>query len=279
MTKTGSIILGIFLSFLPAWAQLQAYVDATSVQAGDEVRFTIETDQENTVFPDIQTIGDFPVLAAPTSRSIQSINGHHSASLKKSYVFHPTRSMTIPSYTVRINGTAVKTPPIEISVSKRSQTLGKPYRFDIRIDNATPYVGQEVALTATFTIDHSMSLEGLDLYLERLEGFIVDSSDKNWRGNRVGDKIIFERVFRLYPQKAGKMLIDHLPIVGLASDGRVRMFFGENQKIVAYSNALELDVRPLPSGVSLVGDFALKVRTDRFKTKAGEPVNRIVRRR
>jgi len=273
VTKIGSLLALLTISAATLFADVQAYVDAEHIQSGDNVRFTIETDQENTVFPEITTIGDYPVLASPTSRSIQSINGRHSASIKKSYVFQPIKNMTIPAYTLQVNGATVRTKPIAITVAKRSQTLDKPYRFDIAVDNKTPYVGQEISLEATFSINENMSLEGLDLFLERLNGFVVDSSDANWRGSRVGDRIVYKRTFRLYPQKSGAVTIDHQPIVGLVSDGRVRMFFGESQKISAYSNTLKLDVKPLPAGVSLVGDYTLKMLTDTFKTKAGEPVN------
>jgi len=254
-------------------AGITAYVDAHNVQSGDSVTFTIESDVENTVFPKISRIGDYAVLASPSSKSIQTINGRTMAKLSQSYVFQPFKGVTIPSFDVRVNGAVVKTEPIAITVSKRTQTLGKPYRFDIAIDKTSPFVGEEVRLTARITIDSLYNLEGLDLNLDRLEGFWSNSEDKNWHGNRVGENIVFTRDFYLYPKHPGELEIPNYPVVGIMSDGRNRLFFNESKRFIAYSNAIKLDVKPLPQGVTLVGNYLLNVQTDRFKTDAKQPVN------
>lgn len=254
-------------------AGVHAYVDAKSVQSGDSVTFTIESDVENTIFPKIGRIGDYAVLSSPSSKSIQSINGRTMAKLSQSYLFQPIKDVTIPSFDVRVNGGVVKTDPIKIAVSKRTQTLDKPYRFDIAVDNRSPYAGEEVKLTATLTIDSMFNLEGLDLNLDRLEGFWVSSDDQNWHGNRSGENIIFTRTFYLYPKHAGPLAIPNYPIVGVVSDGRSRLFFNESKRFIAYSNEIRLDVRALPEGVNLVGNYLLNVKTDKFKTTSKEPVN------
>lgn len=254
-------------------AGVHAYVDAQNVQSGDSVTFTIESDAENTIFPKIGRIGDYAVLSSPSSKSIQSINGRTMAKLAQSYVFQPIKDVTIPSFDVRVNGGVVKTEPIKISVSKRTQTLDKPYRFDIAVDNRSPYAGEEVKLTATLTIDSMFNLEGLDLNLDRLDGFWVSSDDQNWHGNRSGESIVFTRTFYLYPKHAGPLAIPNYPIVGVVSDGRSRLFFNESKRFIAYSNEIRLDVKPLPQGVNLVGNYLLNVKTDKFKTTSKEPVN------
>lgn len=267
-----AIVVGLALA-ARLQAAVTAYVDNKQVQAGDSVTFTIESDAENTLFPTISKIGEYPVIASPSSKSIQNINGKVSARLSQSYLFQPAKDVTIPSFVVRANGTSVKTEPVKITVAKRTQTLGERYRFDIAIDKTDPYVGEEVELTATLTIDSMYNLEGLDLFLDRLDGFQVSSSDQNWRGNREGGNIIFKRTFYLYPERSGKIEIPNYPIVGIMSDGRARLFFNESKKFVAYSNSLLLDVKPLPGNATLVGEFALSVKTDKFKTAPGEPVN------
>ena len=254
-------------------AGVSSYVDTDSVQSGDSVTFTIESDEENTIFPKIGRIGDYAVLSSPSSKSIQTINGRTTAKLSQSYVFQPLKGVTIPAFDVRVNGAVVKTEPITITVSKRTQTLGKPYRFDIAIDKSTPYVGEEVRLTATITINSLYNLEGLDLNLDRLEGFWSSSEDKNWHGKQLGENIVYSRDFYLYPKHSGALEIPNYPVVGILSDGRNRLFFNESKRFIAYSNELSIDAKPLPEGVTLVGEYLLKVKTDRFKTDTKQPVN------
>ncbi len=273
MRNIGKTVLLVLALFISLHADISVHVDSENVQSGDSVTFTIESDAENTIFPKIGRIGEYAVLASPSSKSIQTINGRTMARLSQSYVFQPLKSVTIPSFEVRVNGAVVKTEPIAINVSKRTQTLGKPYRFDIAIDKTDPYAGEEVKLTATITIDSLFNLEGLDLNLERLEGFWVDSNDKNWHGNRVGDNIVFTRDFYLYPKHSGEVMIPNYPVVGVMSDGRNRLFFNESKRFIAYSNELKLDVKPLPGGVNLVGNYLLNVKTDKFKTDSKQPVN------
>ena len=273
MRNLGKVIVLLLGLYVTLNADVTAYVDAQNVQSGDSVTFTIESDVENTVFPKIGRIGDYAVLASPSSKSIQTINGRTTAKLSQSYVFQPLKGVTIPAFDVRVNGTVVKTDPIAITVSKRTQTLGKPYRFDIAINKTSPYVGEEVKLTATITIDSLYNLEGLDLNLDRLEGFWSNSEDKNWHGNRVGESIVFTRDFYLYPKHPGEAEIPNYPVVGIMSDGRNRLFFNESKRFIAYSNELKLDVKPLPVGVGLVGSYLLSIKTDKFKTDAKQPVN------
>lgn len=273
MRNLGKAVGLILMLWTAATAGISAYVDAANVQSGDSVTFTIESDAENTRFPKISRIGEYAVLSSPSSKSIQTINGKTLAKLSQSYIFQPIKDVTIPAFEVRVNGAVVKTEPITISVSKRTQTLGKPYRFDIAVDKTDPYAGEEVKLTAKITIDSLYNLEGLDLNLDRLEGFWVDSEEKNWHGNRVGEEIVFTRDFYLYPKRSGLLDIPNYPVVGVMSDGRNRLFFNESKRFIAYSNAIAMDVKPLPEGVTLVGNYLLNVKTDKFKTDAKGPVN------
>jgi len=273
MLKIGRAFIAIlFLSSLLS-AKVTAYVNTKEIQADDIVKYTIESDSYNTQFPKIDSIAGYAILASPESSSVQIINGNKSVSKTKSYIFKPLKDVTIPVQDVTVDGKNLKTPSIEIRVRKRAQTVDQPYKFDIIIDNDTPYIGEEVMLKAEFRIDASLKLEALDVNFESMDGFWVKEDDKKWRGIKSGKDVIYSRAFYLYPQRTGKILIPNYPIAGQTIEGGGGFFFSNVKNFTAYSNELTLDVKPLPKGASLAGSYTMSVKTDKFKTTSKEPVN------
>ena len=117
---TKSIFL-LLLTFQFLWAaSVEATLSNTEVVQGNVVQLRIKATGDKALFPDIQKIGDAKVLGKHQGQnnSITYINGKMSSERTISLVltFAPQHDMTIPSYSVNIDGTVYKTDPINLKV-------------------------------------------------------------------------------------------------------------------------------------------------------------------
>lgn len=81
--------------------------------------------------------------------------------------------------------------------------------------------------------------------------------------------------YQIFPQKSGTFTIPPLEIlIGKTDERQRRSFFGRslNWKKV-YSNELKLNVKPLPNGLELYGDYKIKATVDKREIQANKPIN------
>ncbi|MCV6607351.1 MAG: hypothetical protein OIF32_03995, partial [Campylobacterales bacterium] len=130
--------------------------------------------------------------------------------------------------------------------------------------------GEELEIEAIFTATSKVNLSGLSFDPENIEGFTVKNLQSQWLGQRLGEKNRFKRKFTVVPQKSGNMKIDGQPLVAQFQNGR-SMFATTSSKRF-YSNKLQINVKPLPKGVSVVGDFEIESKIDKQEVKEGEAV-------
>lgn len=277
MANFGKPLLLLILFATTLFASVRATVDRTSVTVGDRVTLTLQADSSDAVFPDLNQIGGAPVLHTGTSTQTQIINGRMSVANSKSYVFIPGKSMTIPAYPVRVDGKEEQTRPIRISVGRRAQTTDKPFRFDLRPSATEVYVGEQIDLTAAFEIRKGLRLNALEFSPDNLDHFWSLPVDENWQGTDMGNKALYQRRFLLFPQKPGTLTVEPQPVTASLLDNDRFAFFSSARQERAYSNGFTVTVKPLPDGVTLIGDFKITATLDKQETEAGEPVNLTVR--
>ena len=140
MKNGGKIFLFIILFYSISLASVRSYVDKTKISMGQRVVFTIESTKRDTVFPDLDNIAGYMILGSPVTKSTQIINSKITIRNTKSYIFEPTKDLTIPALDVIADGKTYTTAPIKISVSKAKQTKDRAYRFNISVDNKNPYI-------------------------------------------------------------------------------------------------------------------------------------------
>ena len=117
MRTLGKIVL--FFILLAEWtysASLEATVSQNEVIKGNEVQLQIKATGEDINFPRIDTINGIPILGKSTQNSINAsyVKGEYKSekAVAKIITFVPKNDMTIPSYTVKIDGKAYQTDPI-----------------------------------------------------------------------------------------------------------------------------------------------------------------------
>jgi hypothetical protein len=273
MLKLGRAIIILTLLLSQLIAGVQNYVDKNSIQVGEQVILTLEADSNDVNFPNLREIAGYPVLASPTSKSMRNINGATTISNSRKYIFAPTNSMVIPKMNISVDGTQFTTNPIAIAVSKRAQTTNKPYKFTIEIDNSAPFENEPIMLTASLTIANYLNLENIREEIERIQGFIIKPLDEQWMGARNNSEVRYQKRYLLYPQNSGPVTIPNQAINLFVPNPGSNPFFRQSKQLNAFSNELSLEVKPLPNGVSLLGDFKMDVNVDTTIVDAKKPVN------
>lgn len=256
------------------FADIRAYVDKERAEYGDSIIFTIQSDMPNTTFPALQNIAGYRVLGQFSRQSYTNINGQGKNIIEKSYEFMPTKSMSIPSFDVDVEGTVHKTKPIKIELYTPKADKDEDLSFHLSASKQKLYVGENFKLTMQLKIKESLPLQDIRVQQPSFEGFWIKPLD-NERTYRSGGYVIKEVSFIASAQKDGNLTMSPaLAKVALEAKGRdfFGMFLTRAQWKTLLSNALEFEVAPLPSGVTLVGDFSIEAKVDKTHIKANEPV-------
>jgi len=280
----GKLLLFILLS-INLFANVVATVQPQSIYKGDAVTFTITANGEDVKFPKINEIGGFRVEGTSTSQSIQMINSSITKEISKSYIFRPTKTVTIPSFLVEADGETFETTPLKVEVVKQSASHnGDPFVLELKVDKKSVYVGEPIELSVRFKRKLNAKAADIRLGQPKLENFWIKKIDKV-ENSQEQDYIVQTLHYQLFPQKEGNYTIPAIEAM-IGQERRRRHggmfddpFFGGSlfgQELTwkrIYSNEVKLNVKALPEGLELYGDFHIDAKVDKTKVQANKPVN------
>ncbi len=258
------------------FAKVTATVNKNEVVRGDTVTLNLSTDANTVKFPMISNIDGYAVQSTGESQSISIINGTTNRTLTKSYVFVPLKSITIPSYKVMVDGKTIKTKPIKIKViAQANQAQNQNFMVKMISSKNKVYVGEPITLKIIFKQKRDVAVEGIQFVPPKFSGFWVKSTAKDHK-EMEGNYIVHNITYVLIPQQAGKLKITPVK-VSIAKTVYTQDPFAFMMQEVRwkniYSNELDIDVKPLPQGVSVYGHFNMTGTVDKKVVKANEPVN------
>jgi len=262
----GKLIIFFVALFTAANAAgVEASLSSPEVVQGNMVQLKIKATGKRAEFPDIQSIDGAKVLGRSQTQnnSISYINGkmsnEHSTSLILS--FAPQHDITIPSYSVNIDGKVYRTDPIKVKVVKASAPgVGSnvKYSLQMRADKQEVIVGEPLVVTVYFSLKTGVRLADNPQYNkpEFKDFFVKEVNDP--RAYIKGDQQVQELRYILTPQKEGTYTVGPATARITEVDRNRRdmfgRFFGGNTKSIA-SNTLTITVKPKPADTDLVGNF------------------------
>lgn len=271
-------ILGSLLLLLntPIFALSNATVNQTEFYPGDSITLTLNSDGNKVVFPTINNIAGHPVLSTSNAKNISIINNKRTQTTSQSYVFKPTKSVIIPTYTLTADDVQQVTQPIKITLKKPTQTrAGDDYILQIHIDKPTFFLGDTANLKAVFKIKKSLSesqigLSALDVKdLSFIQGKQTNSADEHYN--------IITLNYQVSANNFGTFTIPNLvATIGNQNSDIFSDFFSRRQSTPSkkiYSNSITLKVKPLPDDLRIFGNFTIQASVDKTQVKAGEAVN------
>ena len=278
----GSILLLLFPVIL--LAEVTASVDKRAVYPGDSVTFSISATGSDIEFPKIDTIDGFSINDSGVSTSIVIINGNMKKTKRKLYSFSPDKNVTIPSFTVKVDGKEYKTSPITIKIlNPNSAKSIKEASLELRADKNSSYVGEAIDLELILKIKANANIAQAQIEQPKFENLWVKQYG-DVQKYQEGDYVIQKYHFIAFPQQSGKIEIK--PIVAHIAKVKKDAYdplFGQGMSISIFgnnldwskirSNPLTIDVKSLPNNLELYGDFNIKATVDKKKVNAGKAVN------
>ena len=276
MNTLGKMTVMIVLCTLSLFGDHKAYVEYNHLTSGDEAVFAIKAWGGEVDFPKIDMIEGYQVTGKSTNTHISYVGGEKHKTYVRKYRFHPLKSLTIPSYTLRVGGKTEQTEPIKLTVTPDPSEVNGSLLFDYTIDKKSAYVSEPIRLTYTFKHKDRVKISDASFKSPKFEGFWV----KKLKGvkNRLDTKSgyrIYELNYLLFPQKSGIVRIAPagMDVGVMRPRQRHRYYFRSIRRKYLQTQVCDLNISPLPEGAKLYGDFNFHVVADKNSTKVNEPVN------
>jgi hypothetical protein len=280
----GKILFIIPLIFVRLFAVgVEAVVDKHAIYKGDSVRYTINIEGKNPIFPNISKIAGYDIRSRSSSKSMNSFNGNMKIITSKTYVFYPTRSLNIPSFKVSIDGKEYKTDEIEVRiVEPTASKQGDDFSVDIKTNKSDVYVGEPVRVDVNFRYKVNAKADKIMITPLKANNFWIKKVDKPIESIQ---RDIVTKTYRylIFPQKQGDFEIPPIEVnVGTIKVNSGGNFFNDPffdivdrtmQWKKLFSNKINVHVKPLPDNLEVYGNFNFKASVDTTEIKANKPVN------
>lgn len=275
----------IFIFTTLSFGEVKVSFYPLTIYEGDVVNYIISANGKNIKFPKIDNIKGNPIVGTSSSESISMVNTTITRVISKTYSFRVSKSIIIPSFTVNIDGKEFKTDELNLTILKPTASKkGSEFIVELALDKNSSYVGEPIDLNISFKSKINARVDKIEMGEPKLEDFWFKKKSKVIN-SREGDYIIQTIGYKIFPQKSGEYKIPAIKtLIGkIESRQRGRGGFFDDpffnsmtqelnwQKI--YSNSLKLDVKPLPNGLELYGNYKIDVKVDTKKIYANKPVN------
>ena len=287
MVKKSKLLFVLFVMHYSVFtllnaASVRATVNTIEVVKGNPVTLRIKATGGSAQFPKFLMVGDVPVSGQSTSssRNLSMINGKVSSeqSTTKVIRFTPEHNMTIPSYSVTIDGKKYATETIDIKVGKASHTANTAngiFSLEMRTSKNKVMVGESFMLTVYFSLRNNVRLSKEVQYTQpNLTDFIA-VQDEDPSAYIKGNYQVQEVRYIVTAQREGNFTISPANVrIALPDRSRRDIFgmtFGSTWK-QALSNTLDIEVLAQEKDSDLIGDFTLSSTVDAQEVKANKPV-------
>ena len=267
----------LFLLIAPqvVLATVTAKLDNKSVELGDMVTYSLDVSGENITRPNIQRLCDTDVISTSSQTSMQIINGEITKSYILSYKFLPQKSCKIDPVEVDINGKKEHSNSVELKVAPVSAAKDKDFVLKLSSSKKSVFVGETFDVTLTFKQKRDSRAVDSKFIPPELKGFWIKNESKPIR-EEDGEYTITKLIYTIAAQRPGTLEITKAQMRIASRTNRVDSWgsFMPSIKWKTYfSNEVGVDVKALPNGVKLVGDFSISVKADKKEINANEAVN------
>ena len=279
--NTSTIILLATLAAMGSPVSIE--VSQTTVPRGQSVTVTLKAQGKDITFPAIDHIGSYPIDTPRISQKVEAkyVNGKFSTLHEKSmqFVFFPDRNITLPAFTVTVDGKTEHTKPVAIRVVSASSNSQKSsdYHLEMIASRDRVYVGESFALQVIFFEPRNSHVTQAQYVAPKFDGFFVKADkQEKLRQDAQGTAHVFDYI--LTPQKEGNLTITAPQIkLGIQTFSGARDpwgFFNNDVKWQSLqAHPKTITVRPLPVAADLVGSFTIDARVDTRSARANQPVN------
>jgi hypothetical protein len=254
--------------------------------------------------PDVSVDGlRISYLGPSQNTSMRLENGSMVTESSVTYIYQvePTRTgtFTVPALRISVDGRAFQTQPVGLKVQGRDDPSARtdPARgfLEMTLPKKTVYVGESVPVEIRLYVDARVRWQPEAMPEIPGEGFTKQKlpeprQEHGTKDGREMDVLVFRTA--ITPGKAGKLTLGPVEVPYVAQVPRAQRnrghslfddvfgdpFFAVNQRYKAQADAVELDVKPLPSigrpahFSGAVGQFKFSASGSPNRVKLGDPV-------
>ena len=275
MKSLGKILfLLLFISNI-IYADVVSSVNYSSVTKGEMVIFSLKINGNDIQRPIINTICDTDVISTSSQTSIEIVDGDYKKSYVLSYKFMPMKSCKIKPIEVEVDGKIETSKALEVEVKPMSQDKNADFILNLKTEKKEFYVGEPFEVTLEFKQKKRAEAVDSKFIAPPMKGFWIKAESKPERRNE-GEYTITTVRYILAPQRVGSLKIEpaQISIASRSSSRDVWSSFSPQIKWKSYfSNELDLNIKPIPFGASLVGEFTINAKADKTKINPNEAVN------
>jgi len=248
-----------------------------SFYKGEYINFTLTMSGNNVKLPKIAVIDNIVVESTGTSTQTNIINASRTYKVIKSYRIKANKDITIPSYSVIIDGKEYKSKKQLIKMLQVEKTVSPYYDLAIEVDKQNVYVGEGIQFSLLFKYKRDLDIVNLEFEKPKFENFWVKELKNVPKQNNMNDEYAEQSLtYLLFPQKEGDLEIGPLKIGAVTKDDKYgnSYFMSTSTKTTpVYSNTLKLNVKKLPQNLKLIGNFTIESTVDKESINVGEAVS------
>ena len=273
----GSILINyLILIFLPSalLGDVAIRVNHTFT-SGDPVIFKIEAKGGDVRFPQINSIDGFAVQNNGTSNAISIINGKRTQNISKTFFFYPTKSITIPSFKIEVDGAVLLTAEQSVKMIEIKKTKSNNFNLTIKASKYDGYVNEKLKLSLIFKYKPNRNIVDIGLNKPNFDNFWIKELPQ-LPAHKENGYIAQQIDYNLFPQKDGNLTIPPfvINVKTITKEFNSNYMFGPQSKIQKiYSNSLKFNIKQLPKDIILVGDFKIHASADKKNVEQGEAVS------
>ena len=280
MKNLGKIIaLSMIFSNALLFGSVVASVEPKNIAIGDVATLNLEISGKDIKQPQIMSICGEDVTSTASRTNIEMINGNIRRRNILSYQFTPIKDCVIEPVEVEIDGEIQKSNSVSFKVNPVDTTKKANFMLSLSSNKKEVLVGEPFEMTLVFKQNKNSRVVDSKFIAPELKGFWTKAESKPIQYGD-GDYQVTKVIYRVAAQRVGDLKISPAKIQ-IATRANSRDMFGmwmQNVKWKTYlSNSLDLHVKALPKGVSLVGDFTIEAVTNKTEINANEALNLIVK--
>ncbi len=276
MKNLGKIILFCLISF-PLWAEIKVSVDKDHITRGERVTLTLRVSGQGgeVKIPPFDELCGYTVEGRMQSRRDVFSNGIRTQEISLMYEFMPQRSCVIEPFRVSVNGKEEMTDPINITVSKVAISKNEAFLVELETDKTSVYVGEPFEMSVKLKERSNMNTLAESISLPENKNIWVKSEHKGSAFVQDEYSVRHNR-YAMAAQQSGKLSLGPLRWdvkVRSQSKDYWNTWIASTKTRTVFSNELDIEVKPLPEDVHLVGEMSITAKVNKYEVNAGEAVN------
>ena len=279
-------ILGslIFFTFSTLYGgSISATLDSQEIFEGDSVILTLAVTGKNIDYiPDIDEIAGQKILTLQRRSGSNFIQVDGVNSMEKTQTlmleFKPEHNLTIPSFSVKIDGKLESTKPIKLTVKKLPIGMRREnnnFSLDVKVSKNSFYLGESVLLTVYFKQRTSVDIMQIDYKPPIFKDFFSKQIGDG-KTYKKGAYTIQELNYLLIAKKAGKLILEpaHAKVAQRIREEQMGGWYMDVPKWVEVSSdSLIVNVKSPTKAHDVVGDYRLTQKIDHTKVEVNKPVH------